>query len=156
MSSCADHTVENQVCIETDLSTLNLADTSQDDYPMTGAFDLQSELERELMLCLGPEDYPLTLGFSFCDEDPLDYQFGAFHMLILDRLSMVSSNYLTQVTNDPQWPTLTPYHWQQAIANFQTLGIFTKPTINPPWTEYWGLPKPNPQTQLGSLNQQPL
>lgn len=68
---------------------------------MTGAFDLQSELERELMLCLGPEDYPLTSGFSFCDEDPPDYQFGAFHMLILDRLSTVSSNYLTQVMNDP-------------------------------------------------------
>ena len=77
---------ENQVRKEADLSTLNLTNTFQDDYPMMDTSEDLSGVDGGSMCDLGSEDLSIS-RFLTHHEDPLDYRLGASHMLILDRLS---------------------------------------------------------------------
>ncbi|KAF9645653.1 hypothetical protein BDM02DRAFT_487408 [Thelephora ganbajun] len=63
----------------------------QGDYPMVDVFDIQPEVDSDPQ----PEDRGIS-GFLDPLDSPLDYRFGASHMVILDNLPAEIPHYLSQ------------------------------------------------------------
>ena len=133
----------DKVRTETDLFTFDLANGLQDDYSMTDAFDLR---DGDSQHRLGPEHLSTSGSFAH-HEDPLDYRFGAPHMLILDNLPADIPRFSSQTMNSPlgglarnhiyaNETSQSPRYWEfvqspQPTYSGQSNGVCPNPTFIP-------------------------
>lgn len=125
---------------------------------MTDAFYFGSEVDWEPTQPLGPED-PSIYEFLTHPEDPLDYRFGASHMLILDRLPAVTHNHAFQGVDDPAvipgGSTKTPIYGNEASQSPRYWEHMQTPQSTTPGSSMGICPHPTHPPSGPNMNSQP-